>query len=283
MKKNNNETQKAGAAPQDDYPETPTFPNRLTITPEVVDDTELADTALADAVSAANNLAANLDKLANCVLENTRQHLLQSISLGYLLDNLQQECGRKRVNFTALFSNSKDDDKRKKALAAVGGQGFSFTYQAANKKVQLFRGVRERMVQAGGMTEQEVQRMISDHAAQLAFGEDIGALWAPYLTSTSLRQAYLELAPAKPQPTLGNTLDNAVQQPSPFADWEAQRANLCTRFGGIFSNLDLYITDMSRYTKPEDRIAQAEQLEDAAKKLRSMKTQYDLPGVDPAN
>ena len=253
---------------------------RLTITPEVVDDTELADTALANAVSAANNLAANLDKLANCVLENTRQHLLQSISLGYLLDNLQQECGRKRVNFTALFSNSKDDDKRKRALAAVGGQGFSFTYQSANKKLQLFRGVRERMVQAGGMTEQEVQRMISDHAAQLAFGEDIGALWAPYLTSTSLRQAYLELAPAKPQPTLGSTLDNAAQKPAAFASWEEQRASLCSKFGGLFATLDTYISDMSRYVKPEDRLAQADQLEEAAKKLRAMKTQPDLPAIE---
>lgn len=280
-KNNNNETQQAGAAPQDDYPETPTFPNRLTIQPEVVDNTELADASLAAAVGTANNLVQNLDRLARTVRESARQHLLQSISLGYLLSNLQRECGRKRVNFTALFSDAKDDAKRNAALAAVGGDGLNITYRTAANYVKVYQATYTRMLACGG-NEQEAARMLADHAAALTNGKQ-GAeeFWAQYVTAGSLRQAYLELAPAKPQPTLGETLDNAAQQPAPFAKWEARRANLCAKFGGWFATLDTYISDMSRYTTEADRLAQADQLVEAAQRLRAMKTQPDLPGTEP--
>lgn len=282
MKTKENKNTMAAAAPLDDYAEKPTFPQRLTAQVEVVEDTELADTALADAVSVANSLADNLDKLANSVREGARQHLMQSISLGCLLDKLQQECFKKRVNFTALFADAKDDAKRKAALEAVGGHGLNMTYRTGNNYNKLFKGVYTRMISSGDKSREELDRILQDHAAGLASGEDMGALWAPYVTSSSLRQAYLELAPEQPRLTLGETLDNAAQKPAPFASWEEQRANLCAKFGGIFSNLDTYIAEMSRYTTPEDRLAQAEQLEDAAKKLRATKTQPDLPAITPA-
>lgn len=281
MKNNKNKNPQAGAAPLDDYPEKPTFPQRLTITPDVVDGSELADSSLAAAVGTANNLVHNLDVLARTVRESARQHLLQSISLGYLLSNLQLECARKRVNFTALFADAKDDTKRKDALAAVGGCGLDITYRTANNYVKVYQATYTRMLASGG-SEQEAARMLADHAAALSNGQQ-GAeeFWAQFVTANSLRQAYLELAPAKPQPTLGETLDNAAQQPSPFATWEDQRASLCTKFGGMFASLDTYISSMSRYTTEADRLAQADQLEEAAKRLRAMKTQPDLPASQP--
>lgn len=275
--KENNQT----AAPvlKDDYAEKPTFPNRITITPEVVDDTELADNSLAAAVGTANHLVQNLDMLARTVREGARLHLMQSIDLGYLLSNLQQECARKRVNFTALFSDAKDDAKRKAALAAVGGEGISITYRTAANYVKVYQGTYARML-ASGCSEQEAARMLADHAAAMTSGQK-GAeeFWAQYVTANSLRQAYLDLAPAKPQPSLGMMLDNAAKQPATFASWEAQRESLCTKFGGMFASLETYISSMSRYTTEADRIAQADQLEEAAKRLRAMKTQPDLTAV----
>lgn len=280
MKNNKNKNPQAGAAPLDDYPEKPTFPQRLTAQVEVVENTELADYALAEAVGVANEIAANLDKLANTVREGARQHLLQSISLGCLLDKLAQECARKRVNYTALFADAKDGAKRKAALEAVGGHGLNITYRTANNYCKLFKGAFTRMIASGEHSREELNRLIQDHAASIASGHDCGELWAPFVTANSLRQAYLELAPTQPRLSLGETLDNAAQQPAPFASWEEQRASLCSKFGGWFATLDTYISDMSRYTTEADRLAQADQLEEAAKKLRAMKTQPDLPAIE---
>lgn len=246
----------------------------------------LAGNMLASGVDMACRMAERMTAAADTARRAAREHLLLSISMGCLLESLKQRCKRDGVNYTALFNGAKEGAARKKALAAAGGKGFPFTYRTAANYVNVFQDVYSRILSAGQVTEEELGRMLADHAARLILGEagagDAAYLWGPYVSADNLRQAYLELAPERPAPTLGERLDEAEATPAPMATWEEQRARICTEFGGFYSQLDSYIAEFARYTTAADRIAQAEQLEEAARRLRAMKTQAEFPALTQA-
>lgn len=241
-----------------------------------------ADSMLAQGVSQACAMADAMGRQADAARRAARAHLVLTLSLGCLLENIRQYCKRAGVNYTSLFSDAKPGKVRDDARAAAGGCGFNFTYRTSRNYVNAFLHVHAKMLE-DGMSEATLGRMMTAHAARLAEGAleaaDAETLWGPYVSAGNLRQAYLELAPEKPAPTLGERLDEAEATPATMATWEDQRSRLCSEFGGWFATLDDYIATMSRYTNKADRIAQAEQLEDAARRLRAMETQPELPGV----
>ena len=220
--------------------------------------------------------------------EAARVHLLATLNLACLLRDLQQQARLNGISAVALYKGNKcKPDDQARAMELAGGNLLPFTYRTGRNYIKVLEGVEDRM-QKGGMPPAECVQVLREHAANLLSGayddpnESSSALWTPYLTADSLRQAYLELAPAKPEaPTLSEVLDDTVDAPTPFASWEEQRAKIVSDFGGLWSSLDTFVEEFSRYTTSADREAQASKLEDAARRLRAMKTQPDLPGINP--
>ncbi len=225
---------------------------------------------------------------AHAAREAARVHLLATLNLACLLRDLQKQARIARIPVAALYQGNKcKAEEQSRAAELTGGNLLPFTYRTGRNYIKVLEGVEDRM-QKGGMPPAECVQVLREHAANLLSGayddpnESSSALWTPYLTADSLRQAYLELAPAKPEaPTLSEVLDDTVDAPTPFASWEEQRAKIVSDFGGLWSSLDTFVEEFSRYTTSADREAQASKLEDAARRLRAMKTQPDLPGINP--
>lgn len=216
-------------------------------------------------------------------------HLMATLNLACVLRTINQQASRDGVAVLALYKGYKGNPSAQKhALKITGGAAIPFTYKTARNYIKMLECVETRMQQQGGMTTAQVVQVLCDHAAALtsgAYDDPMAAtesLWAPFLTAGSLREAYLELAPAKPAPpTLSEVLDDTFDAHTPFASWEEQRAKIVSDFGGLWSSLDTFVEEFSRYTTSADREAQASKLEDAARRLRAMKTQPDLPGINP--
>lgn len=240
---------------------------------------------LAAAVQQANLLHGEMRRQEETARQAAKRHLFATLSLGCVLQRLAQLCTASGIAVKALYPDFKGaGHTRAAALKLTGGLSIGFTYATGNKYTKLYKEMARRMEL--GMTPEQAKRVLADHAACLMSGayDDpaaaIEGLWGPYVTAESVRQAYLELAPCRPAMTVGEALDAATPQPEAgFASWEAQRARLCQQFGGFYSSLDTYIERMSMYTTSADREAQADQLEKAARRLRAMKTQQDLPGL----
>lgn len=221
--------------------------------------------------------------------EAARVHLMATLNLACLLRDLQQQARLNRIPAAALYKGNKcTPEDQARAAEITGGNLLPFTYKTGRNYCKVLEAVENRMMQQGGMTPADITQIIGQHSANLLTGaydnpnESTAELWTPYLTADSLRQAYLELAPAKPAaPTLSEVLDDTVDAPTPFASWEEQRAKIVSDFGGLWSSLDTFVEEFSRYTTSADREAQASKLEDAARRLRAMKTQPDLPGINP--
>lgn len=226
---------------------------------------------------------------AHAAREAARVHLLATLNLACLLRDLQQQARLNGIPAVAPYKGNKcKPEDQARAMELAGGTLLPFTYKTSRTYIKVLEGVEDRMQQQGGMTPAECVQVLREHAANLLSGayddpnESSSALWTPYLTADSLRQAYLELAPAKPAaPTLSEVLDDTVDAPTPFASWEEQRAKIVSDFGGLWCSLDTFVEEFSRYTTSADREAQASKLEDAARRLRAMKTQPDLPGINP--
>jgi len=245
---------------------------------------------VAAAVRQANALHGEMLRLQEHARLAAKRHLFATLSLGCVLEGLARLCLQARVSVKALYPNFKGPERaRAAALELAGGVAVGFSYVTGNKYIKLYKEMRRRMEL--GMTHEQAERMLADHVACLLGGayEDPAAaieqLWGPYVTADGVRQAYLELAPRRPAMTIGEAMEEAAAPATGavFASWEAQRARLCQQFGGFYSSLDTYIERMSMYTTPADREAQAAQLEEAARRLRAMKTQPGLPGLPGGN
>lgn len=248
-----------------------------------------AASELAAAVRQANALHGGMLRLEATAREAARRHLFATLSLGCVLHGLARLCAGAGVAAKALFAGYKGaEGKRAAALELAGGAGVGFSYATGNRYMKLYKEMARRM--EAGMTHEQAERLLADHAACLMHGayEDpeaaLEGMWGPYVTAESVRQAYLELAPRRPAMTIGEAMGAAAGAAAGagFASWEEQRARLCQQFGGFYASLDTYIERMSMYTTPADREAQAEQLEAAARRLRAMKTQLGLPGLPGA-
>lgn len=214
---------------------------------------------------------------------------MATLNLACLLRKLQQQARINHIPAISLYQGNKcKAEEQSRAAELTGGTLLPFSYRTARTYIKVLECVETRMQQQGGMTPAECVQVLSAHVANMLSGSyddpdaATEALWSPYLTADSLRQAYLELAPAKPEaPTLSEVLDDTVDAPTPFASWEEQRAKIVSDFGGLWCSLDTFVEEFSRYTTSADREAQASKLEDAARRLRAMKTQPDLPGINP--
>ncbi len=238
-------------------------------------------------VAAANTLHAYIGQQAEAARNAARNHLFGALSLGCLLNRMRAAAASNGVPIAALFSDFNGNaGARAAAQKLTGGVLFNFTSRTARNYVKLYDEHAGRI--AAASTPEEARRLLSDHAAALvagAYGENAAAeieqLWLPYVTADNLRQAYLELAPARPAANIAEEAAK-VQDEQPqegFTDWEAQRAKLCTDFGGLFANLDTLIGNSSNMHS-QDREAMADKLEAAARRLRATKTQRILPGLE---
>ncbi len=238
-------------------------------------------------VAAANTLHAYIGQQADAARAAARNHLFGALSLGCLLTRMKAAAASNGVPIAALFSDfNGNPGARAAASKLTAGVLFNFTSRTARNYVKLYDEHAGRI--AAASTPEEASRLLADHAAALvagAYGEnaaaEIAQLWLPYVTADNLRQAYLELAPARPAANIAEEAAK-VQDEQPkegFADWEAQRAKLCTDFGGLFANLDTLIGSSSNMHS-QDREAMADKLEAAARRLRATKTQRNLPGLE---
>lgn len=252
----------------------------------VEEETTLVNTGLADMVREICRSHENAEKMREAVITAACAALLEHLNLGLQLQRLTQQAAG-QIAVAALYSDYKGNPKaREIAVKICGGQSIPFTYATGRKCVNLYLDMKQRMV-AGGMNEAEARRILGDHAARLAagdYGDPLLAsenLYSPYLTATTLRQAYLELAPAKPAPTPGEVLDEAAAAAPAPATWQEQRVKLLADFGGMFDTLATYVTQHASYISTADREQLADRLEEEAKRLRAMKTQGDIPGLIP--
>lgn len=241
---------------------------------------------LAEGVRLVNGLHAEVGRLGEGARQAAKRHLFASLSLGCVLARLTGMCRAAGVQVKALFADFKGSaTARAGALRLTGGRGMVFTYRTGRNYVRLYEEMRRRMEL--GMEPGEVRRVLEEHASRLLAGgyEDVqGAmegLWGPFVSAEGVRQAYLELAPRREAASVGEVLEAALERQRQEGaearpggpSWEARRVRLCQRFGGFFSSLDAYIERMSMFTTSADREAQAAQLEEAARRLRAMRSQ----------
>ena len=243
---------------------------------------------LVGAVRRVNQLQAEILRLEETAREAARRRLFALLSLGGLLWRLGQVFADAGVTFRALFADFKGSEEAQAAARVLTASGLiGFTYRTCCRYRRLYREARRRMEERLGAPE--AQRALAEHLEGLVRGafaapaEELEQFWAPFVTASGLRQAYLELAPqGGPMTRVDEVLAAAAgeegttgQRPS----WAEQRVRLCQQFGGFYSSLDTYIERMSMYTTRTDREAQAAQLEEAARRLRAVRTRSDLPGL----
>lgn len=263
-------------------------PAATVVAAEVVEENTLLQADLRDMVKEINRSHANAERMREAVISASRVALLEHINLGLHLQRLTQLAASRGLAVGALYADYRgNENAREHALKLCGGLSIPFSYATGRKCIALYQEMRRRMVE-GGMNEAEARRVLADHAARLSAGDysdPINAserVFGNYLTASTLRQAYLELAPSKPAPTPGEVLDAAAAAPPP-ASWNEQRAKVMADFGGIFSSLNTCVTRFAAYISTQDRFALADQLELEAKRLRGMQTQEDIPGLLPGN
>lgn len=271
----------------DKYDE-PTFSSPVVVA-EVVEETALANPDLCDTLREITRSHKNAERLRETVISASRAALLEHLNLGLQLQRLTQQAAANNITVGALYTDYKGNAKaREHAMQLCGGLSIPFSYTTGRKCVNLYFDMQKRMVE-GGMNEAEARRLLADHAAKLSAGEYSDplqaseAVYGNYLTAGTLRQAYLELAPAKAAPTPGEVLDEAAAAAPAPATWQEQRVKLLSDFGGIFTTLQTYVGQHAAYISKSDRCQLADQLEAEAKRLRSMQTQEDIPGLIPGN
>jgi len=232
-------------------------------------------------VELANRADARRDAAERELVRAGRAHLAYSCLTGACVQQAYALAAAQGANIKPLFANCYKKESRAARLA--GGAAFAFSYEHGNRCRKTYAGIRERMLAGGGYSSPEqLDRIISEHVQALvagAYGEnDSLALFGPYLSAESMRQELLGLFPAPPpQPGEIIRAETAKALPAATADWEAQRATKKTEFLGYLSCIDAYVERACMYTTDADREAQARRLEQAARRLRAARTQYDLP------
>ena len=127
-----------------------------------------------------------------------------------------------------------------------------------------------------------VAQSLSDHTAALLTGayddpqEATELMWGRWLTAGSLREAYLELAPEKPQLTAGEKLDAAADEAEPVS-LEALRAAFLSKSGGWLDSFSGYVDEMAGRVTAQGRETVAAKLEALAARIRAAKTRPMLP------
>ena len=207
--------------------------------------------------------------------EAARVHLMATLNLACLLRDLQQQARLNRIPAVALYKGNKcTPEDQARAAEITGGTLLPFTYKTSRTYIKVLEGVEDRM-QKGGMTPAECVQVLREHAAALMDGrydnpgEATEQLWSPWVTDTSISAALRSMAPALP-PALPEP-PPADTTPAPMP-WEERRAKTAAQFMGVRRNLDTFIEHMACFATQADREAQACELEDAARRLRSIKT-----------
>lgn len=181
----------------------------------------------------------------------------------------------------ALFADFSGSSR--KVTQHSGGKRFSFTYAHGNSCRKLYLGIYARMVDAGQQDKDTLDRIIADHVAAIVAGaaNSVGfaQLFVPYIEAQTMRQQLLLLYP-QPAPTAAEVVQPAAAA-ADLAETPAEkltrlRAEKLEEFNGYLTVLDNYLNSCVMYVPEEDRIAQAEKLEQAARELRTMKP---LPGL----
>lgn len=203
-------------------------------------------------------------------------HLMATLNLACVLRTINQQASRDGVAVLALYKGYKGNPSAQKhALKITGGAAIPFTYKTARNYIKMLECVETRMQQQGGMTTAQVVQVLREHAAALMDGrydnpvEATEQLWSPWVTDTSISAALRSMAPALP-PALPEP-PPADTTPAPMP-WEERRAKTAAQFMGVRRNLDTFIEHMACFATQADREAQACELEDAARRLRSIKT-----------
>lgn len=248
----------------------------------------LVSTALRESVLLCGTLHGVMNRACQDARRAAFVHLMATLNLACVLRSLQQQASVQQIPVMALYKNYRGNaDSLQHAMQLTGGAILPFTYQTARNYIKVLENVEKRMQLEGGMTSAQVVQVLCDHSAALTSGayDDPEAatesLWAPFLTAGSLREAYLELAPAKPQLSLADTIDQAEATTSAPDDFETIRALFLSKCGGYFDKLDSYLADTAPRVRKEDREMVASKLEEAAKKLRNMSTMPVLPATAP--
>lgn len=208
--------------------------------------------------------------------EAARVHLMATLNLACLLRDLQQQARLNRIPAAALYKGNKcTPEDQARAAEITGGNLLPFTYKTGRNYCKVLEAVENRMMQQGGMTPAECVQVLREHAAALMDGrydnpgEATEQLWSPWVTDTSISAALRSMAPALP-PALPEP-PPADTTPAPMP-WEERRAKTAAQFMGVRRNLDTFIEHMACFATQADREAQACELEDAARRLRSIKT-----------
>lgn len=242
-----------------------------------------ADRELHEAVLLCGTLHGVLTRAAATARNAARTHLLATLNLACVLKQISLRCAVGRVAFVALFAGYKGNMKaREAALAISGSGGFPFTYATARNYTKVLEAVVQRMQEAGGLTPTVVAQSLSDHTAALLSGayddpqEATELMWGRWLTAGSLREAYLELAPEKPQLTAGKTLDAAADEAEPVS-LEALRAAFLSKSGGWLDSFSGYVDEMAGRVTAQERETVAAKLEALAARIRAAKTRPMLP------
>jgi len=242
-----------------------------------------ADRELHEAVLLCSSLHGVLTRAAATARNAARTHLLATLNLACVLKQISLRCAVGRVAFGALFAGYKGNMKaREAALAISGSGGFPFTYATARNYTKVLEAVVQRMQEAGGLTPAVVAQSLSDHTAALLTGayddpqEATELMWGRWLTAGSLREAYLELAPEKPQPTAGEKLDAAADEAEPVS-LEALRAAFLSKSGGWLDSFSGYVDEMAGRVTAQERETVAAKLEALAARIRAAKTRPMLP------
>lgn len=256
-----------------------TFDDKLAREVDTATEFETTAPTLANAVKTANLSDTARLQAEQTVREAGKAHLAHCCMIGACVQQVYHLASVSGLGIKPLFKNYFKKDAR--AVKLAHGACFNFTYESGNKYRKLFLGIRERMLANGGMTEQAFERLISEHIQAMVTGQDLGPqeIFGDFLSGDSLRQEMLALFPPAP-PTPGEMIQAENNNATPATSWEAQRQQHKQDFAGYLACIDTYITRACSYTTKEDREAQAQALEMAARRLRAAETQPNLPKLE---
>lgn len=241
------------------------------------------DSNLREGVLLCGMLKGVMDNAVTTARTAARTHLMATLNLACVLRTMHQQAAGKFA-VLALYKNYRGAARAQEyALQLTGGASLPFTYQTGRNYIKVLESVETRMQIEGGLSPAQVAQVLADHTAAMvngAYDDPLAAteaMWTPYLTAGSLREAYLELAPDKPMRTLRETIEAAEGAEHAADDFETVRSAFLSKCGGYFDKLDSYLVETAPRVRREDRELVADKLEEAARKLRSMTTMPSIP------